>query len=75
MTAGVVTTAPETTGTPPAAVAMFPMLIDAVVTGVGGPIVDESLDPAKAAGAMTTELSAAAPPMTARILFTFCLPS
>lgn len=71
MVAGVVMTTPETVGTPATVVAMFPMLIDGLVTGVGGPITDESLDAAKAAGAMTAELSAAAPPMMARIFFIF----
>jgi hypothetical protein len=68
---GVVTTRRETVGTPATVVAMFPMLIDGLVTGVGPPITDESPDPAKAAGAMATELSAATPPMMARILFIF----
>ena len=69
--AGVVTTTPETVGTPATVVARLPMLIAGVVMGVGGPITDESLDPAKAAGAMAIELNAATPPMMARIFFIF----
>jgi hypothetical protein len=69
--AGVVMTTPETVGTAAAVVAMFPMVIDDTATGVGAPITDESPDPAKAAGAMATALSAATPPMMARIFFIF----
>lgn len=71
MVAGVVMTTPETVGAPAAVVAMFPMVIDDTTTGVGPPITDESPDPAKAAGAMATALSAATPPMMARIFFIF----